>query len=662
VKFLCDRCKTRYSIGDDRVRGKILKIRCKNCANVITVREGMSDVDADDLAERRHRPTTAAPKPSYTSTADNGSRSALGAAFASQMTKPPPALEEEWYVSIDGDQSGPFSLVEAQRWVGGKSFDADLHCWSEGFDDWLPVDKVSHFRGLRKKPMPAQAPPPLPRAGGAMRMQQAVEDEPKPLFAATMASLEKAASDPKIALPAITSTPTHKGPGVVAKTNGSAVSAPAAAPMIPSVAKPAMPRGTAPAVATPLAAKPAPTMPQADRSRPVPKLEPVSAKADVSKADASKPTASPSGPHRATTVPGLGASASPGAAALAQAFDASETDSSLTQVEAPAFADEVATRAEPIAAKRTIDRVDSVADAATTTPSGMAASTGVPPDFDEENLEIGEVSRVVKLADLAKMSTPKKSRPPIGRSTGSAPRIGGADLSATGQVALGDAPTALGGPMVNDFAGESVVVPPVVAQAHRRGMIMLLAFAGMLLAGVTGAVILLVMSNSDDDLPGGLGRASQIDTSRPEDQPGRRTPTDPLGTGSGTVPTKVPIRHWPVANPNIKTGSATEPEVTDPAMKKIDATEVEDYASKQNGGTQRCFMRAQKGVDGILIGDVRKLFVTLTIDKDGGVSDVQLSEHGADSLGKCLTSLIKRWKFRTSPTGGTFKFALAFAS
>ena len=41
MKFLCDRCKTRYSIGDDRVRGKILKIRCKNCANVITVREGM---------------------------------------------------------------------------------------------------------------------------------------------------------------------------------------------------------------------------------------------------------------------------------------------------------------------------------------------------------------------------------------------------------------------------------------------------------------------------------------------------------------------------------------------------------------------------------------------------------------------------------------------
>src|SRR5580765_8047412 len=56
VKFLCDRCKTRYSIGDDRVRGKILKIRCKNCANVITVREGMvPDVDSgpgDAVASR----------------------------------------------------------------------------------------------------------------------------------------------------------------------------------------------------------------------------------------------------------------------------------------------------------------------------------------------------------------------------------------------------------------------------------------------------------------------------------------------------------------------------------------------------------------------------------------------------------------------------------
>src|SRR5512140_2774581 len=107
VKFLCDRCNTRYSIGDERVRGKILKIRCKNCANVITVREGM-EAPPPDAESSRGRPTTNAP------IADQRpANGALGAAFSAQLQKPPPALEEEWYVSIDGEQSGPFSLAEA---------------------------------------------------------------------------------------------------------------------------------------------------------------------------------------------------------------------------------------------------------------------------------------------------------------------------------------------------------------------------------------------------------------------------------------------------------------------------------------------------------------------------------------------------------------------
>ncbi len=231
MKFLCDRCKTRYSIGDDRVRGKILKIRCKNCANVITVREGMAEAEDGAVAlDRRARPTTAAPM--VTASAPTGS--ALASAFVTQLTKPPPALEEEWYVSIDGDQSGPFSLADAQRWIAAKSIEVDLHCWSEGFDDWLPVDKVSHFRGLRKKPPAPMAPPPTPRA--APRAQapqpQRVEDEPKPLFAATMASLEKAGGgaperERGLGLPPIASAPTLKGPapatpvnGIAAKANG----------------------------------------------------------------------------------------------------------------------------------------------------------------------------------------------------------------------------------------------------------------------------------------------------------------------------------------------------------------------------------------------------------------------------------------------------------
>jgi hypothetical protein len=83
-------------------------------------------------------------------------------------------------------------------------------------------------------------------------------------------------------------------------------------------------------------------------------------------------------------------------------------------------------------------------------------------------------------------------------------------------------------------------------------------------------------------------------------------------------------------------------------------------ARKHTDMTQRCYMRSQRGADAINIGDVKKIGVTLTVDKDGNVSDVQLSEHAGDNLGKCLTGSIKSWKFRPS-AGGGFRFSLAFA-
>ncbi|NVJ15947.1 AgmX/PglI C-terminal domain-containing protein [Myxococcus sp. AM010] len=37
MNFTCDNCQKRYSIADEKVRGKTVKVRCKNCQNVITV-------------------------------------------------------------------------------------------------------------------------------------------------------------------------------------------------------------------------------------------------------------------------------------------------------------------------------------------------------------------------------------------------------------------------------------------------------------------------------------------------------------------------------------------------------------------------------------------------------------------------------------------------
>src|SRR5262245_10037590 len=132
MKFHCDRCKTRYSISDDRVRGKILKIRCKNCSAVITVREGMPPPEAE--APARAKTTNAppipadagkpaqpfarvvTPRPASDPVPASGSLhagSALAGAFeravsspatspAESLTSmPPESYEVEWYVSID---------------------------------------------------------------------------------------------------------------------------------------------------------------------------------------------------------------------------------------------------------------------------------------------------------------------------------------------------------------------------------------------------------------------------------------------------------------------------------------------------------------------------------------------------------------------------------
>ena len=45
MKFRCDQCGTRYSIADEKVRNRILKIRCKICEHVITVRDPASAQD-----------------------------------------------------------------------------------------------------------------------------------------------------------------------------------------------------------------------------------------------------------------------------------------------------------------------------------------------------------------------------------------------------------------------------------------------------------------------------------------------------------------------------------------------------------------------------------------------------------------------------------------
>jgi predicted Zn finger-like uncharacterized protein len=580
VKFLCDRCKTRYSIGDERVRGKILKIRCKNCNNVITVREGM-DIAAD--APRTKQPTQSIEPSGPVAAPGNG---ALGAAFASAMTKPPPALEEEWYVSIDGEQAGPYSLAEAQRWVAGKPFDAELHCWSEGFDDWLPVDKVSHFRGLRKKPVappPVAAPPPIPRAAtGAHRavtrpaQTGLSDDEPKPLFAATMASLEKTTQPPL-------------GSG------NFSVPAPQPQTPLPSL------RGT------PMGGHPA--MPQGTRGAP-----------------------NGNGALKQTPVPG---------------FDASD---SATQIETPSFEPP---RPDPFAAR------DLKANpfAAKAPPKALDLTQPIQQEDIDGDLDIGEVSRVVKLADLAKTAPPKIERAqPVARASGqSLSRTGNVSALPVRSSGSSIPPPVIGpdGRQIDPTTGEPIPLAPQVAVSHRRGMIALITGA-ILLLGAALAVVLMITSDDGPTFGGGLSEYD-INTMRPDDPRRLKLPSQPQTADKEPQNPFVPRR------PRPQTQQPQQPQPpTNPDAKALRPDEIEEMAGRYSGTTQTCYRRSQRGAEAILLGDLKKLGVTLTVDPNGTVTNVTLSDHSQTSLGRCLIASIKGWKFRESSNGITARITLVF--
>ena len=109
MKIICDSCGTKYSISDDKVRGKVFKIRCKKCSHIIVVRGGESAQDESAAA--------AAPAP-----ADGG-----------------------WHIVVEGEQVGPISEADVRARLERGEIRSDTYIWKEGFADWLKLSTVPEF-------------------------------------------------------------------------------------------------------------------------------------------------------------------------------------------------------------------------------------------------------------------------------------------------------------------------------------------------------------------------------------------------------------------------------------------------------------------------------------------------------------------------------------
>jgi len=108
MKIVCDSCATKYSISDDKVRGKVFKIRCKKCSHIIVVR---------------------------------GTNDAMTPASAT----PSALVQDGWHLVVDGDQVGPLPEADIRARMSRGEINADTYIWKDGFADWLKLSAVPEF-------------------------------------------------------------------------------------------------------------------------------------------------------------------------------------------------------------------------------------------------------------------------------------------------------------------------------------------------------------------------------------------------------------------------------------------------------------------------------------------------------------------------------------
>lgn len=204
MKFVCDRCSTRYSISDEKVAGKVLKIRCKTCGNIIVVREqGVTSQAAEQASQSSVAAAGGSRGPAPRTELDLGTTAPAGQS----------ASGVEWFVAIKGKQHGPMSQDEVSNLYRQGKITARSYCWNEGLSGWVRLRELPDFQPLISAgpgPAPApKAPPPPPDDAGAevvdlqqrrAERQAATGDHPNPAaagdpFAAVTSGVPSAAAN-----------------------------------------------------------------------------------------------------------------------------------------------------------------------------------------------------------------------------------------------------------------------------------------------------------------------------------------------------------------------------------------------------------------------------------------------------------------------------------
>ena len=165
MNFTCDNCQRRYSIADEKVRGKTVKVRCKNCQNVISVQgppaemeESTRVVSLADVAKIREQELALqAAQPAAKAPAGQSP-------WEEEPTRAAPArpASAPWYVMVKSKQEGPLDEAGLRALMQSGAINARSFFWQQGMGDWKRGADIAELSGLFAAP--AAPPPPAPPA------------------------------------------------------------------------------------------------------------------------------------------------------------------------------------------------------------------------------------------------------------------------------------------------------------------------------------------------------------------------------------------------------------------------------------------------------------------------------------------------------------------
>lgn len=251
MRFACENCQTRYTLADEKIRGRVLKIRCRQCSVVMVVRdpelppmEGGFGASPGDSAESSLAFGTPGPDDTRqisaaavnellkASRAEKEREEASGedatrivsvasvqallreseaeakrAPAERQVVDPVARAEElrraitgggaseEWWAIVGGEQMGPLSRQRVLDQVRDGTLNQRSYVWIDGMSDWQRVEEVESLATALGIP-PAVQPAAIDQEAEDHPAASSQGDDGGPGASGTVAATEEEPSGP----------------------------------------------------------------------------------------------------------------------------------------------------------------------------------------------------------------------------------------------------------------------------------------------------------------------------------------------------------------------------------------------------------------------------------------------------------------------------------